>query len=227
MKKIFITLMMGCCLMMVVGSCSLKRNNNAQHDDEELLFDNNEATTNESNRQESRTTQRQERATITEGTHKYKKTKMVSPDGETQSGGNTVFYLTFKDGGRTFYVSNHDGSRSKENGGYASRYVPGGTGIANNFAHPVDFTYDTTSGEYLVYKSKRPITHNANPDDIAGYTTDYVKMTKDKSHINVKIGDDSGYSVYYSSVSPFMTFKQGNWTVVLELVEDTPSEDFY
>lgn len=210
-------------------SCGGQSKSNNRADEEEIMFnespaENSQSSSNESSKKAERTPKKTD---ISTGTYKYRKIKVVSPDGEARSGGDAIYYLTFTDGGDSFYISNHDGSRSKENGGYANRYVPGGTGIANNYANPVDFSYESTDGDYLIYTSQRSIAHNSNPNDIIGYVTDYAKMTKDKHRINVKIGNDAGHSVYYGSIQPFMSFNQGDWVVVLEFVETGPSEDFY
>ena len=197
--------------------------------DEDIMFNDpsDGKRQNPSNENSKRAERIAKKTAISTGTYKYRKVKEVSPDGEVRPGGDAVYYLTFTDGGDSFYISNHDGSRSKENGGYANRYVPGGTGIANNFANPVDFSYESTDDGYLVYSSQRSIARNSDPDDIIGYVTDYAKMTKDKHRINVKIGNDSGYHVYYGSIQPFMSFKKGDWTIVLEFIETGPSEEFY
>ena len=210
-------------------SCGGHSKNDNRANEEEIMFDESsvEKSPSSSNVSSKKTGGVPPKTKISTGTYKYRKIKIVSPDGEARSGGDAVYYLTFTDGGDSFFISNHDGSRSKENGGYANRYVLGGTGIANNYANPVDFSYESTDDNYLIYASQRSIAHNAAPDDIIGYVTDYAKMTKDKHRINVKIGNDSGHSVYYGSIQPFMSFNQGDWTVVLEFVETGPSEDFY
>ena len=214
---------------LVLTSCGGQNKGSNQTADEEIMFDNSSSESQQGmSEEDSRRTEKAPHKTeIKTGTYKYRKVKVVSPDGEARSGGDAVYFLTFTDDGDSFYISNHDGSRSKENGGYANRYVPGGTGIANNYANPVDYEFKSADDGYLLYTAQRSIANNSNPDDIWGYVTDYAKMTTDKHRINVKIGDDSGHSVYYSSVQPFMSFNQGNWTVVLELIENGPAEEFY
>ena len=99
-------------------------------------------------------------------TIRYDLVKIIFEDGSEQKAQGYVF-VTFKNNYKSFYISNHKGTRAKGHdlegfySGYSSKKFPGATGAFAiedcTFYDPVDFSYVKKIGSVNIYKAKRTI----------------------------------------------------------------------
>lgn len=133
-------------------------------------------------------------------TIRYDLVKIIFEDGSEQKAQGYVF-VTFKNNYKSFYISNHKGTRAKGHdlegfySGYSSKKFPGATGAFAiedcTFYDPVDFSYVKKIGNVNIYKAKRTIrqavSHGMNfIVEPTKRVDDVVKISKDFKRINAQ-----------------------------------------